>query len=91
MRYYKRRSPSSEADENGESDGNDESGESGEWGKKFPCVWWIFKFHAKRGPLESGDFDENREYDENIANRASSKEKVPNLAKIHQSLVENLK
>ena len=45
----------------------------------------------KRGPLESGDFDENREYDENSANRARSTEKVPNVAKIRQSLVENFK
>ena len=42
-------------------------GENGECGKNLPWVWRIFKFHAKRGPLESGDFDENREHDENIA------------------------
>lgn len=58
--------PSSGADENGESDGSDESSESGECGKNVPWMWRIFIFHAKRGPSESGDFDENREYDESI-------------------------
>ena len=35
--------------------------------QKFAWVWRIFKFHDKRGPLDSGNFDKNCEHDENIA------------------------
>ena len=49
-----------------------------------------FQISCQKGSFEEWDFDENRKYDENIANWASGTVRIPNLAKIRQSLVENL-
>lgn len=49
-----------------------------------------FQISCQKGSFGEWDFDENRKYDENIANLASGTVRIPNLAKIRQSLVENL-
>ena len=49
-----------------------------------------FQISCQKGSFGEWDFDENRKYDENIANWASGTVRIPNLAKIRQSLVENL-
>ena len=61
-RDVKRRPVASIIDEKGKFDKNGKSGENGAFGEHLPEGWRKFKWDIKlKGPLLSGEFDENRE------------------------------